>query len=115
MYFDGPYGVYHSMYDNYFRQSTIVDPGFRIGVGLARLWGVLAWRLATRQVLPMRYSRYARAAVGYIEAAEQHAGTQIPLRLAAARAAAGRWEALRSVRAAAGQGIAPAGDGARRE
>lgn len=93
MYFDGPYGVYHSMYDNYFRQSTIVDPGFRIGTGLARLWGLLAWRLADTQVLPMRYSDYARAAVGYIEAAEEHAGTAQPLKLVAARAAAARWEA----------------------
>jgi N-acetylated-alpha-linked acidic dipeptidase len=92
MYFDGPYGVYHSMYDDYFRQSTIVDPGFRIGAGLAQLWGVLAWRLADTQVLPMRYSDYARAAVGYIETAEQHAGAEKPLKLAAARAAALRWE-----------------------
>ncbi len=93
MYFDGPYGVYHSMYDNYFRQSTVVDPGFKIGVGLSRLWGVLAWRLANTELLPMRYSQYARAAVGYIESAEQHAGAEKPLRLTAARAAAGRWEA----------------------
>ena len=94
MYFDGPYGVYHSMYDNYFRQSTIVDRGFAIGVGLSRLWGTLAWRLAEVPVLPMRYSDYARAAVGYIEAAETHAGTDKPLRLNAARAAAVRWEAV---------------------
>ncbi len=93
MYFDGPYGVYHSMYDNYFRQSTIVDPEFRIGTGLAQLWAVLAWQLADAQVLPMRYSDYARAAVGYIEAAEKHAGSDSPLRLEAARAAAVRWEA----------------------
>ena len=88
MYFDGPYGVYHSQYDNYFRQSTIVDPGFRIGVGLSRLWGTLAWRLAEIPVLPMRYSDYAQAAVGYIEAAEKHAGSDKPVKLAAARAAA---------------------------
>jgi len=94
MYFDGPYGVYHSMYDNYFRQSTVVDPGFKIGVGLSRLWGVLAWRLANAEVLPMRYSEYARAAVGYIESAERHAGTGQPLKLTAARAAAGRWETV---------------------
>ncbi len=93
MYFDGPYGVYHSMYDNYFRQSTIVDPGFGIGTGLAQLWSVLAWRLADTQVLPMRYSDYARAAIGYIEAAERHAGEAQPLTLPAARAAAARWEA----------------------
>jgi N-acetylated-alpha-linked acidic dipeptidase len=93
MYFDGAYGVYHSMYDDYFRQSTIVDPGFAIGTGFARLWGILAWRLADTQVLPMRYSDYARAAVGYIEEVEKHAGPDKPLKLAAARAAAARWEA----------------------
>ena len=93
MYFDGPYGVYHSMYDNYFRQSTIVDRDFTIGVGLSKLWGTLAWRLAEVPVLPMRYSDYARAAIGYIEAVETHAGSEKPLRLTAARAAASRWEA----------------------
>jgi hypothetical protein len=40
----------------------------------------------------MRYSDYARAAIGYIEAAEAHAGTARPLRLMTARAAAARWE-----------------------
>jgi N-acetylated-alpha-linked acidic dipeptidase len=93
MYFDGPYGVYHSMYDDYFRQSTIVDRDFRIGTGLSQLWSLLAWRLADAQVLPMRYSDYARAAIGYVESAEQHAGAAQPLRLTAARAAAARWEA----------------------
>ena len=92
MYFDGPYGVYHSMYDDYYRQSTIVDPGFAIGTGLSKLWSVLAWRLADASVLPMHYSDYARAALGYIEAVEKHAGFDPPLQLAAARAAARRWE-----------------------
>jgi len=91
MYFDGSYGVYHSMYDNYFRQSTIVDRDFAIGVGLSRLWGVLAWRLAEAPVLPMRYSDYAMAAIGYIEAVEAHAGSDKPIKLAAARRAAARW------------------------
>jgi N-acetylated-alpha-linked acidic dipeptidase len=93
MYFDGPYGVYHSQYDNYFRQSTVVDPGFDYGVTLSRLWSIMAWRLADAALLPMRYSDYARAALGYIEAAEAHAGSERPLRLDAARAAARRWEA----------------------
>jgi N-acetylated-alpha-linked acidic dipeptidase len=97
MYFDGPYGVYHSMYDNYFRQSTIVDRDFAIGVGLSRLWGVLAWRLAEVPVLPMRYSDYATAAVGYIEAVESHAGSDKPIKLAAARTAAARWGAAAKI------------------
>lgn len=92
MFFDGPDGAYHSMYDDYFRQSTILDKGFAIGTGLSQLWGVLAWRMADIDVLPMRYSDYARAAVGYIEAAEAHAGAARPLKLSAARAAAARWE-----------------------
>jgi hypothetical protein len=41
----------------------------------------------------MRYSDYARAAIGYIDAVEAHAGAETPLRLPAARAAAARWEA----------------------
>ncbi len=93
MYFDGPYGVYHSMYDNYFRQSTVVDPGFKIGVGLAKLWGILAWRLAEVQLLPMRYSDYAVEVNRYIEAVEAHAGKEKPISLTAARAAAARWGA----------------------
>jgi len=70
----------------------VVDPGFAYGVALSRLWGIMAWRLADADVLPMRYSDYARAAVGYIEAVEAHAGSEKPLRLDAARAAARRWE-----------------------
>jgi len=93
MYFDGPYGVYHSMYDNYFRQSTVVDPGFAIGTGLSKLWSIMTWRLANADVLPMRYSDYSMAAVGYIEAVEAHAGKEKPITLVAARTAAARWGA----------------------
>ena len=110
MYFDGPYGVYHSQYDNYFRQSTLVDPDFNIGVGLSRLWGTLAWRLADVPVLPMRYSDYAQASAGYIDAVEKHAGSDRPIKLGAARAAAARWGAAATVlenRLAAGP-VAPA-------
>ena len=93
MYYDGPYGVYHSQYDNYFWMSRIGDPGFRHGRTLSELWALMSWRLAETPLLPMRYSDYARAVIGYIEAAEAHAGGERPLRLAAARAAAARWEA----------------------
>ncbi|MFM7275347.1 MAG: M28 family peptidase, partial [Gammaproteobacteria bacterium] len=93
MYYDGPYGVYHSQYDNYFWMSRIGDPGFRHGRTLSELWALMSWRLAETPLLPMRYSDYARAVIGYIEAAEAHAGEAKPLRLQAARAAAARWEA----------------------
>jgi N-acetylated-alpha-linked acidic dipeptidase len=57
----GPYGVYHSMYDDYFWLSRIGDPGLHYNVALARLWGVVLWRLADAAILPMRCSDYTRA------------------------------------------------------
>ncbi len=44
--FDGPYGVYHSIYDNHHWVSRIGDPGFRYHVALVHVWGLMALRLA---------------------------------------------------------------------
>jgi N-acetylated-alpha-linked acidic dipeptidase len=57
--FDGPYGVYHSVYDDHFWVSRIGDPGFRYHRLLAQLWGVLALRLANAQILPYDFESYA--------------------------------------------------------
>jgi len=94
--FVGRYGVYHSQYDNYFTVSRFVDPGFRYGTAMARLWGLATWRLADAAILPMRYSAYARDIPAYCDAIEAKAmaarpGTPRP-RLQAARDAARRWE-----------------------
>jgi N-acetylated-alpha-linked acidic dipeptidase len=59
MAFDGPYGVYHSLYDNHQWMSRIGDPGFRYHTGMTRLWGVMALRLANADVLPFDYRPYA--------------------------------------------------------
>jgi N-acetylated-alpha-linked acidic dipeptidase len=59
--FDGPYGVYHSMYDNHQWVSRIGDPGFRYHAAMAKLMGVLALRLANADVVPLDYRPYARA------------------------------------------------------
>jgi len=59
MAFDGPYGVYHSMYDDHRWISTIGDPGFRYHTAMTRIWGVLALRLANADVLPFDYPSYA--------------------------------------------------------
>src|SRR5262249_27446998 len=45
--FAGPYGVYHSQYDDYFWVERFGDPGFRFNVTLARLFGLMAWGWAT--------------------------------------------------------------------
>ena len=59
MSFDGPYGVYHSIYDNHRWVSRIGDPGFRFHAAMTRLWGLMALRLANADVLPFDYPAYA--------------------------------------------------------
>jgi N-acetylated-alpha-linked acidic dipeptidase len=58
--FDGPYGVYHSVYDNHAWVATIGDPGFRYHVALVQFWGLAALRLAGADVVPLDYEPYAR-------------------------------------------------------
>jgi N-acetylated-alpha-linked acidic dipeptidase len=57
--FDGPYGVYHSAYDNHHWVARIGDPGFRYHVALVQLWGLAALRLANADVLPLDVTAYA--------------------------------------------------------
>jgi N-acetylated-alpha-linked acidic dipeptidase len=64
--FDGPYGVYHSIYDNHNWVAKIGDPGFRYHVAMVQLWGVLTMRLAEADVIPLDYAPYASAISGYL-------------------------------------------------
>jgi N-acetylated-alpha-linked acidic dipeptidase len=57
--FDGPYGVYHSMYDNFYWMNHFGDPGYRYHTLMAQLWGVLALRLANAEILPFDFAFYA--------------------------------------------------------
>ena len=57
--FDGPYGVYHSIYDDHQWVSRIGDPGFRYHTTMTKLWGLMALRLANADVLPFDYPAYA--------------------------------------------------------
>jgi N-acetylated-alpha-linked acidic dipeptidase len=59
MAFDGPYGVYHSQYDNHQWVERIGDPGFRYHETMTKLWGVMALRLANADALPFDYRPYA--------------------------------------------------------
>jgi N-acetylated-alpha-linked acidic dipeptidase len=68
--FDGPYGVYHSIYDNHNWVSRIGDPGFRYHAALVQLWGVIALRLAQADVLPLDYAAYAAEIRKYVEELE---------------------------------------------
>jgi N-acetylated-alpha-linked acidic dipeptidase len=57
--FDGPYGVYHSLYDNYYWMNHFGDPGYRYHALMSQLWGVLAMRLANSEVVPYDFGTYA--------------------------------------------------------
>jgi N-acetylated-alpha-linked acidic dipeptidase len=67
MLFDGPYGVYHSLYDSHAWMRRFGDPGFRYHAAMARLWGLLALRLANAEVLPLDYAAYGRDVRKYAE------------------------------------------------
>lgn len=56
--FEGPYGVYHSAYDNFYWMSHFGDPGFHYHRLMAQLWGVLALRLSNADFLPYDFGSY---------------------------------------------------------
>ncbi len=57
--FDGPYGVYHSMYDDFYWMNRFGDPGYRYHTLMSKVWGVLALRLANAEILPFDFAFYA--------------------------------------------------------
>jgi N-acetylated-alpha-linked acidic dipeptidase len=58
--FTGPYGVYHSMYDDFFWMNHFGDPGYRYHTLMAQLWGVLALRLANAEIIPYDFDSYGK-------------------------------------------------------
>ena len=59
--FGGRYGVYHSIYDNFFWMEHFGDPEFLLHATAARLYALIAMRAAGADVVPMRFTPYARA------------------------------------------------------
>jgi N-acetylated-alpha-linked acidic dipeptidase len=89
MLFDGPYGVYHSIYDTHEWMRRHGDPGFRYHAAMAQLWGLMALRLANADVLPFDYATYGRDLRAYLDDVHELAGQRkVALDLSAARAAA---------------------------
>jgi N-acetylated-alpha-linked acidic dipeptidase len=88
---DGPYGVYHSVFDNYAWYIQNADPKFAYLQEMARVFGLEALRMADADVLPYDYVAYAGAISSYIEAAKRKASDQgLSLDFSAAQAAAAR-------------------------
>ena len=69
----GPYGVYHSTFDDYAWYVQNADPHFLYLQQMARVFGLEALRMADTDVLPYDYVTYARSIQAYIAAAQHRA------------------------------------------
>ena len=66
--FDGPYGVYHAMQDNFYWMEHFGDPTFQYHDAMAQIWGILALRLANADILPFEYEAYAKELLTHLKA-----------------------------------------------
>ncbi len=109
----GPYGVYHSAFDDFAWYTQNADPHFLYLQQMARVLGLEAMRMADADLLPYDYVAYAREISAYLEAAKHRAPDAglSSLDFAPAQAAAARF----SVAAQRAYAIesAPSGDLAR--
>jgi N-acetylated-alpha-linked acidic dipeptidase len=69
----GPYGVYHSVFDNFNWFKKFGDPDFVYEQEMARVLGLQAVRMADADVLPYDYEEYGKEVVAYLEAARKRA------------------------------------------
>ena len=97
MSFDGPYGVYHSMYDDYYWMTHFGDPGFRYMTAMSEVWGRMALRLANAEAYPLDFSLYAQRVGAFIDSISKEPPAK-GLDLSAVRMAQRRWRAA-SIRA----------------
>jgi N-acetylated-alpha-linked acidic dipeptidase len=89
----GPYGVYHSAFDNFAWFKKFGDPTFQYEQQMARILGLEALRLADCDVLPFDYEEYAGEISVYVREAAARADLRFGkgnLRLDDAQKAVGR-------------------------
>ncbi|HEY8997115.1 MAG TPA: transferrin receptor-like dimerization domain-containing protein, partial [Edaphobacter sp.] len=91
---EGPYGVYHSVFDNYNWFTKFADPTFVYEQQQARVFGLEILHMADSDVLPYDYQAYGKEIVGYLETDTRRAtNAKLTLDFAPALAAARRLEA----------------------
>jgi len=87
----GPYGVYHSAFDDFAWFTKFADPTFVYEQEMARVYGITVMRMASADVLPLNYEEYGKEIAEYVRAAEASAkaafGEQAPSFADAASAA----------------------------
>ncbi len=69
----GPYGVYHSVFDNFAWFKKFGDPEFTYEQEMARVFGLQAIRMADADVLPYNYEEYGKEIAAYLDAAKKRA------------------------------------------
>jgi N-acetylated-alpha-linked acidic dipeptidase len=88
----GPYGVYHSAFDDFAWFTKFADPTFVYEQEMARVYGLEVIRMASADVLPLDYEEYGKEIAEYVKAAELKAktnfGAQAPSFADATKAAA---------------------------
>ena len=91
---DGPYGVYHSTFDDYNWFTKFGDPTFAYEQQQARVFGLEILHMADADVLPYDYELYGKEIVNYLETAQKRATEQrLTLDFGPALAAANRFAA----------------------
>jgi N-acetylated-alpha-linked acidic dipeptidase len=69
----GPYGVYHSAFDNYAWFTKFADPTFVYLQQQARVLGIEALSMADADILPYDYANYGEEVAGYLQTAQKKA------------------------------------------
>lgn len=69
----GPYGVYHSTFDDFAWFKKFGDPDFLYEQQMARVYGLEALRMADADVLPYDYQDYGREILAYLDSAKAKA------------------------------------------
>jgi N-acetylated-alpha-linked acidic dipeptidase len=70
---NGPYGVYHSVFDNFAWFTKFGDPDFVYEQEMARVFGLEALRMADADVLPYDYEEYGKEIAVYLDEARKRA------------------------------------------
>jgi N-acetylated-alpha-linked acidic dipeptidase len=91
---NGPYGVYHSAFDNFNWFVKNADPDFKYEQQQARVFGLEMLHMADADVLPMDYGAYGAEVAGYLADVRRRAEEKgLKLDFAKAQQAAKRFEA----------------------
>ena len=61
------YGVYHSIYDDFFWMEKFGDPEFVVHATAARLYTLIAMRAAGAEVVPLKFVPYGEALREYVD------------------------------------------------